>query len=55
VIRIIRALMTKRNKPRVTKVMGKVRMSIIGLIKILTIPRTRATIAAPINPLTVIP
>jgi len=38
----IRALIAKVNKPRVKKVIGKVRINIKGLIKALTIPKTKA-------------
>ena len=43
---IIIALMTNRNKPKVTMVNGRVNITNIGLIKILSNPRTTATIKA---------
>lgn len=41
-----KALITKVNSPRVRMLIGRVRIKIIGLIKALSIPRTRATTSA---------
>jgi hypothetical protein len=43
------ALITRVKSPRVKKVIGKVRKTRIGLTKVLSVPRTTATIAAVIN------
>ena len=43
---IKRALITNVKRPKVKIVIGKVKIVIIGLIKALTIPKTRATIKA---------
>jgi hypothetical protein len=50
--KIINALITSRNSPRVIKVIGNVRITKIGLIKILSSPRTTATIKAVVKPAT---
>ena len=44
--KIINALMTNKNNPNVTIVTGKVSITNIGLINILSKPRTTATIKA---------
>jgi len=43
---IIIALITNKNNPRVTMVNGRVNITNIGLIKILSNPKTTATIKA---------
>ena len=53
--RIIQALMTKRNKPRVTMVIGKVRITRIGFKMAFNNANTTATIMAPVNPATSTP
>lgn len=45
--RIIRALITKRNNPRVKMVTGNVKIIKIGFTKRLRIAKTKATIMAP--------
>lgn len=50
--KIINALMTSKNNPKVIMVTGKVSITNIGLINILSNPRTMATINAVVNPLT---
>lgn len=47
-----RALITKVNSPRVRMLMGKVRITMIGLMTALMIPRTRATTKAVVKELT---
>lgn len=49
---IIKALITNRNKPKVTMVKGKVSNTIIGFINIFSNPRTKATIIDVVNPST---
>jgi hypothetical protein len=44
--------MTNKNNPNVTMVTGKVNITNIGLIKILSKPRTIATIKAVVKPAT---
>ena len=44
--KIITALITSKNKPRVTKVTGKVKITKIGFIKTFSNPKTTATITA---------
>lgn len=44
--KIIKALMTKRNRPRDTRVIGKVSTTKTGLTKTFTIPNKIATIRA---------
>ena len=46
----INALMTKRNKPKVSTVTGKVKNTIIGYIKMFNNPSTTATINAVVKP-----
>ena len=46
------ALITKVNNPRVRMFIGSVRIRIKGLIKVLIIPRTRATMSAVVKELT---
>lgn len=53
--KIINALMTNKNNPSVTIVTGSVRITNIGLMKILSNPRTIATINAVVNPATFTP
>lgn len=48
--RIITALITKRNKPNVMMVIGKVRMTKIGFIKASSTAKTIAKIMADVNP-----
>ncbi len=43
---IIKALRTSVKRPRVTRVMGRVRIKRIGFMTALTIPKTRATMRA---------
>ena len=43
---IIKAFTTNKNNPKVTIVKGKVNNTIIGFIKILSNPKTTATITA---------
>lgn len=50
--KMIKALMTNKNNPNVTKVIGSVKITKIGLIKILSNPRTTATIKAVVKPAT---
>ena len=50
--RIINALMTSRNSPKVINVIGNVSITMMGLIKILSKPRTTATIKAVVKPST---
>lgn len=50
--KIISALITNKNNPKVTIVTGKVSTTKMGLIKILSNPRTMATINAVVNPAT---
>lgn len=54
-IRIITALITHKNKPKVIKVAGNVRKTKIGLTNAFKIPSTNATKSAPKNPLTSTP
>jgi hypothetical protein len=49
---IIIALITNKNNPKVRIVTGKVKIIIMGLINILSNPRTIATINAVVNPAT---
>ncbi len=49
---IIKVLITNRNKPKVTIVMGMVSKTRIGLSNIFTIAKTPATTSAVKNPLT---
>lgn len=49
---MIKALITNKNNPKVTKVIGKVNITKMGLIKILSSPRTTATIKAVVKPAT---
>ncbi len=44
--KIIIALITSKNKPNVTKVTGKVKITKIGFIKTFSNPKTTATITA---------
>jgi len=44
--RIINALITRENNPRVRRVIGKVNKTKTGLIKVLINPKTTATIRA---------
>lgn len=50
--KIINALITNKNKPKVRMVTGNVNMTNIGLINILSKPKTTATINAVVNPAT---
>ena len=50
--KIISAFIINKNKPNVRIVTGKVRITNIGLINILSKPRTIATINAVVNPST---
>ena len=50
--KIINALITNKNNPKVRIVTGKVSITNIGLINILSNPRTMATINAVVNPAT---
>ena len=50
--KIISALITNKNNPKVIIVTGNVSITNIGLIKILSNPRTIATINAVVNPAT---
>jgi hypothetical protein len=52
---IMIALITSKKSPRVIKVTGKVSITKIGLIKILSRPNTTATISAVVNPATCTP
>ena len=54
-IKIIHALITNRNKPKVITVIGKVKMIKIGLTIMFSNPRTIATITAEVNPSTATP
>ena len=49
---MIKALITNKNNPKVTKVNGNVNITKMGLIKILSSPRTTATIKAVVKPAT---
>lgn len=53
--RTIRALITKRNRPKVMMVIGQVNITITGLINAFTIPIRKAAKKAGPNPLTVTP
>lgn len=44
--------MTNKNNPKVKMVTGKVKITIMGLINILSNPRTTATIMAVVKPAT---
>lgn len=46
----IKALITKRNKPKVSTVTGSVKNTMIGLIKMFNNPSTTATISAVVKP-----
>ena len=48
-IKISIALITKVNRPKVITFMGSVRITMIGLMTALIIPRTRATTKAVVN------
>ncbi len=50
--KIINALITNKNNPNVMMVTGNVSITNIGLINILSNPRTIATINAVVNPAT---
>ena len=50
--KIINAFMTNKNNPKVMMVTGNVSITNIGLINILSNPRTIATINAVVNPAT---
>ena len=50
--KIISALITSKNNPKVIMVTGNVRITNIGLTNILSNPRTMATISAVVNPAT---
>jgi hypothetical protein len=50
--KMIKALITNKNRPNVTKVIGKVNTNSIGLTKTLSSPRTSATIKAVVKPAT---
>lgn len=50
--KIINALITNKNRPRVIKVMGKVKSIKIGLINTFNNPNTTATIKAVVKPAT---
>ena len=50
--KIISALITNKNNPKVMMVTGNVSITNIGLINILSNPRTIATINAVVNPAT---
>ena len=50
--KIINALITNKNNPKVMMVTGNVSITNIGLINILSNPRTIATINAVVNPAT---
>lgn len=52
---IIKTLMNSKNIPSVKMVMGIVRITKIGLIKLFNIPNTKATIIAVIVSITVTP
>jgi len=54
-IKMIKALITNKNKPKVTTVIGKVKITKIGLTKILSRPSTTATIMAAPKPETSTP
>jgi hypothetical protein len=49
---MINALITKQNNPKVSTVIGRVKITKIGLIKTLRSPRTTATIKAVVKPAT---
>lgn len=49
---IISALITNKNNPKVIKVIGRVKITKIGLMNILSSPRTTATIKAVVKPAT---
>jgi hypothetical protein len=49
---IIRALITRRNNPKVIMVNGKVRSTIMGFMNIFNNPNTKATIIEVVNPAT---
>lgn len=53
--RMMQALMTSKNNPRVTTVIGKVRMTKMGFKRAFNNPKTMATIMAPVNPATLTP
>lgn len=53
--KIIKAFTTNKNKPKVTIVKGKVSNTMIGLIKILSNPKTTATTIAVKGPATCTP
>lgn len=53
--RTIKVFITNVNKPRVNRFIGNVRNKAIGLITALTIPNTKATTKAVVNPDTVTP
>lgn len=48
--KIIRALITNRNKPNVNMVIGSVKIKISGLINVFNKLKTKATIKAVVNP-----
>ena len=50
--RMINALITNKNNPKVNTVIGRVMIIKIGLIKTLRSPRTTATIKAVVKPAT---
>jgi hypothetical protein len=49
---MIKAFIANKNKPKVTIVIGKVSITKMGLINILSNPRTTATIKAVVKPAT---
>lgn len=50
--KMIKAFIANKNKPKVTIVIGRVKITKMGLINILSNPRTTATIKAVVKPAT---